>query len=184
VTERAAVTVGALNALPEPDAGAFLSTCCGSTEWVRAMLARRPFASVDALLRAAEDVWWTLAPPDWLEAFARHPRIGERRAAAAQEERARSWAAEEQRGVERADEDVLAALAEANREYERRFGHIYIVCATGKTAPDMLALLRARLGNDAAAELRVAAGEQAKITRLRLLKLLGAPAPSAPASAS
>ena len=138
------------------------------------MLERRPFGDAETLLRAAEEVWWSLGPDDWREAFAHHPRIGERDAAVAQGGRARAWSAGEQRGVADAGAEVRAAIAEGNREYERRFGHIYLVSAAGKSAEELLALLRARLSNDADTELRVAAAEQAKITRLRLLRLLGA----------
>jgi 2-oxo-4-hydroxy-4-carboxy-5-ureidoimidazoline decarboxylase len=166
------MTVPELDAMPAREAAPLFASCCGSGAWVERMLARRPFGSVDALLAAADEVWGALAPDEWLEAFAHHPRIGERQAAAAQGATARGWSAEEQRGATAAADDVKAALAEGNREYERRFGHIYLVCATGKSAPEMLALLRERLTNDPATELRVAAAEQAKITRLRLRKLL------------
>ena len=164
------MTLGRLNALSAADAEAELLACCGSRRWAREMAARRPFADVAALLAAADEVWWALGPDDWHEAFRAHPRIGERKAAPAQGARAASWSAQEQAGA--AGDDVAAALAEGNRAYEERFGHIYIVCATGKTADEMLAILRARLANDAATELRAAAAEQAKITRLRLEKLL------------
>jgi 2-oxo-4-hydroxy-4-carboxy-5-ureidoimidazoline decarboxylase len=113
-----------------------------------------------------------LDPADWREAFSHHPRIGERKSAVPQSERGSAWAAGEQAGVERAHGDVRDALAAANREYERRFGYIYIVFATGKSAEDMLALARQRLSNDPDVELRAAAEEQRKITRLRLDKLL------------
>ena len=171
------MTVAELDALPPSRAAPLLESCCGSDEWVRHMLARRPFGSMDALLHAADDVWWSLGPSDWREAFAHHPRIGERGAAHAQSARAQAWSADEQRGAATSDDALRSALAEGNREYEQRFGYIYIVCATGRSAAEMLALLRERLENDPATELRLAAGEQAKITRLRLLKLLGAPAP-------
>lgn len=162
-----------LNALPAGDAEAELRACCGSTRWAREMAARRPFDSVDGLLGAADEVWWGLDAEDWHEAFRAHPRIGERKAEAVQTARAAAWSAQEQAGVSTED-GVRAALAEGNREYERRFGHIYLVCATGKSAEEMLGILRARLSNDPDAELRVAAAEQAKITRLRLGKLLEA----------
>jgi len=168
-------TIAEVDGMPADRAASLFESCCGSGEWVRRMLARRPFGSAEALLAAADEVWWSLAPADWLEAFAHHPRIGERQAAAAQSATARGWSADEQRGAAAAGDDVKAALAAGNREYERRFGHIYLVCATGKSAPELLALLRQRLTNAPDAELRVAAGEQAKITRLRLRKLLDSP---------
>ena len=137
------------------------------------MLAHRPFGSLMRILDEADEVWWSLAPDDWREAFDHHPRIGEQSAAAPQGAVARAWSADEQRGVTQSSEGTRQALADGNREYERKFGHIYLVCAAGKSAEEMLALLRSRLSNDPATELQVAAGEQAKITRLRLEKLFG-----------
>ena len=137
------------------------------------MLASRPFGSRDRVLSTADEIWRSLDPSDWREAFAHHPRIGETKSEAPQSERGRAWAAGEQAGVEHAGNDVRAALAAVNREYELRFGYIYIVCATGKTAEEMLALAVQRFGNDPDVELRTAAEEQRKITRLRLDKLLG-----------
>ncbi|HEX6746665.1 MAG TPA: 2-oxo-4-hydroxy-4-carboxy-5-ureidoimidazoline decarboxylase [Longimicrobium sp.] len=166
------MTLAELNALPDDEAAAALLTCCGSPRWARGMAARRPFAGMDDVLAAADETWWALDPADWDDAFAAHPRIGERKAAPAQTAQAAAWSAQEQAGAASAGEDVAAALAEGNRAYERRFGRIYIVCATGKTAEEMLSILRARLDNDPRTELRVAAGEQAKITRLRLDKLI------------
>jgi OHCU decarboxylase len=166
------VTLDGLNALPAADAEAELLACCGSRRWARELAARRPFAGAAALLAAADAAWWSLGPEDWHEAFRAHPRIGERKAAPAQGARAAGWSAREQSSATSAGDDVAAALAEGNRAYEQRFGHLYIVCATGKTADEMLAILRARLANDPATELRAAAAEQAEITRLRLEKLL------------
>ncbi|HEX8906245.1 MAG TPA: 2-oxo-4-hydroxy-4-carboxy-5-ureidoimidazoline decarboxylase [Longimicrobiaceae bacterium] len=166
------MTLAELNALPEDEAFAAFLTCCGSTRWAGEMAARRPFRSQADVHDTAGDVWDELGPEDWDEAFAAHPRIGERKAAPAQSAQAAAWSAQEQSGAASAGQDVAAALAEGNREYEERFGRIYIVCATGKTAEEMLAILRARLANDPETELRAAAGEQAKITRLRLEKLL------------
>ncbi|HEX2203297.1 MAG TPA: 2-oxo-4-hydroxy-4-carboxy-5-ureidoimidazoline decarboxylase [Longimicrobium sp.] len=161
-----------LNALPPDDAERELRACCGSREWARRMAGARPFASVDALLARADEVWGGLGEDDWLEAFRSHPRIGERKAEAGQTAREQAWSSGEQAGVRSAAEETQRALSEGNREYEARFGHIYIVCATGKSADEMLALLEARLANDPAAELRIAAEEQRKITRIRLEKLL------------
>ena len=164
-------SVAALDALPPHEAWLLLQSCCGATSWVDAMVSRRPFHTLGVLLREADDVWWSLAPGDWREAFDHHPRIGERSAATEQSAQSQRWSAREQEGMSAAAGDVRQALVEGNREYERRFGHIYLVCATGKSADEMLALLRERLQNDPATELRVAAGEQAKITRLRLEKM-------------
>lgn len=134
------------------------------------MTAARPFASADELAAKADSIWWSLREEDCLEAFRAHPQIGE--SAAAQSEQARSWSAQEQSGVQDAATETKTALATGNQEYEERFGFIFIVCATGKTSDEMLAILHARLQNDPVSELRVAAEEQRKITRLRLEKLL------------
>jgi OHCU decarboxylase len=163
--------VAVFDALPEHEAASLLESCCGSHAWVHGMLARRPFGTLSRVLDAADDVWWSLDGDAWREAFDHHPRIGERFAAATQSGAARAWSADEQRGASGAAADTREALAQGNREYERRFGHIYLVCATGKSAEQMLAILESRLSNDPATELRVAAGEQAKITRLRLEKV-------------
>ena len=151
--------------------GEFLK-CCGSTRWVQAMTSARPFNDLDELLAKADRIWWSLSEEDWLEAFRAHPKIGEKRAAAAQSEQARSWSAQEQSGTEDAAAETRAALAAGNQEYERRFGCIFIVCATEKSSEEMLAILNERLQNDPETELRIATEEQRKITRLRLEKLL------------
>lgn len=165
-----------LNALPPEEAERELRTCCGAREWARRMAASRPFASVDALMERADALWWSLDGADWLEAFRGHPRIGEKKAEAGQTDREKAWSSGEQAGMDRAAEETQRALAEGNRAYEARFGYIYIVCATGKSAEEMRALLEARLANDPETEIRAAAEEQRKITRIRLEKLLAAPA--------
>jgi hydroxyisourate hydrolase len=161
-----------LNAQPARDARAALERCCGSTRWVETMLAGRPFATPESLRRAAEAGFAALGPEDYREAFAHHPEIG----ANLQELRqkfastaALSWA--EQAGASEASEATLQALAAENRRYRERFGFSFIVCATGKSASEMLAILRARFENSAHDELFIAAAEQVKITRLRLQKL-------------
>ncbi|MGH9818140.1 MAG: 2-oxo-4-hydroxy-4-carboxy-5-ureidoimidazoline decarboxylase, partial [Candidatus Acidiferrales bacterium] len=131
---------------------------------------RRPFEDAADLLAAAAVIWNELAPEDWLEAFSKHPQIGEKPQQESARERA--WSEEEQ-AASAASERTHAALAEANTDYQQRFGYIFIVCATGKTAEETLANLRQRLQNDPDTELRVAADEQRKITVLRLKKLLG-----------
>lgn len=161
------------NELPTEAARAALRECCGSGRWAAAVEAQRPFASRSALLECAETVWWGLDPSDWLEAFRSHPRIGERAAEAGQTRREQDWSAREQAGMDAAVPDVRAAMEVRNREYEARFGHIFIVCAAGRSADEMLRTVEQRLGNDPAQELRVAAAEQARITRLRLEALLG-----------
>ena len=136
------------------------------------MTAARPFANVDELSTKADSIWRSLGSEDWLEAFRAHPKIGEKKAAAAQSEEARKWSAQEQSGINAAAAETMAALAEGNRDYEQRFGFIFIVCATGKSSEEMLAILQTRRQNDAGTEIAVAAEEQRKITRLRLEKLL------------
>jgi allantoinase len=160
-----------LNASNEAEARAELLRCCGARVWAERMAALRPFASVEQLLDAADAVWRGLDRSDRLEAFAAHPKIGDLDALRARFASTASWATGEQAGVAGAPESTLLALADGNRDYESRFGYIFIVCATGKTANEMLGLLRGRLGNDPATELEVASGEQAKITRIRLRKL-------------
>ena len=155
-----------LNALAEPDARAALLRCCGSRHWVEQMLAGRPFTDDAAVFAAAERCWWALGPNDCLEAFAAHPRIGERAGDA--------WSRAEQSGMAATDVEMRRAFTDGNRAYEERFGHVFLVCATGRSADDLADELRRRLGNDPASELRIAAGEQAKITRLRLEKLVTA----------
>lgn len=166
------MTLAELNALPEDQARSALTRCCGASRWVDAMLGRRPYAGKSAVLAAAETAWAAAGEADRLEAFAHHPRIGGRDALRARFAATRDWSRGEQSGAAAADEVTLAALAEGNAAYEKKFGMIFIVCATGKSAAEVLALLKARLAHDRAAEFVVAAGEQAKITRLRLEKLL------------
>jgi len=161
-----------LNAAPRAEARAEFLRCCGSARWAEAMVSGRPYADAPALLAAAEGAWSATGPEDWLEAFRHHPRIGDRAGLEARFAGTRAWSAGEQGGVATADTRVLDALHEGNRAYETRFGHVFLVCATGKSAAEMLDLLRRRLHNAPADELRVAAAEQAKITRLRLEKLL------------
>lgn len=152
-----------LNSLPSAEAEAALLACCGSRVWARRMAAGRPFRDRADLVKMSDGIWWSLAPEDWLEAFEAHPRIGEKGG---------RWSTQEQSGTRGARPEVLAELVEANRRYESRFGHIFIVCATGKSAGEMLILLQERIANDPATELRTAADEQRKITHLRLEKLL------------
>jgi allantoicase len=140
-----------------------LRKVCASSRWVEAMMAGRPFATWDALIDTATRIWLSLDPADWLEAFAAHPRIGEKKA---------GWSSQEQSGTRSAPEATMAALAEGNRAYDEKFGFVYLVCATGRGADEMLANLRERLSHDRDTELRIAAEEHAKITALRLEKLV------------
>jgi len=160
------------NRLSPKDAADAVRPCCGSTAWARGVAARRPLPDEDSLLATSDEIWRSLAVSDWIEAFSTHPRIGERSTAQSAHARAAAWSAQEQRDVGATDDMVKAALAEGNREYEQRFGRIFIVCATGKPAAEILEILQGRLQNDDATELREAAEEQRKITQLRLKKWL------------
>jgi len=162
----------ALNRLTAAAARHKLLACCGSERWAQAMLNLRPFADEADLAAVARRVWEGLAPADWLEAFSHHPRIGGKDALRAKFAATRGWAQGEQAGAAAASEDVLDALARGNAEYEKKFGYIFIVCATGKSAAEMLSILESRLPNEPHKELKIAAAEQAKITEIRLRKLL------------
>jgi len=168
-TRELAAGVTALNALAGGEAANAFRRCCGSTKWSAAMTVARPFEDLDAMLRIGERTWWSLGVDDHLEAFAAHPRIGEQHVPASGDAK---WSQGEQQGTAAAATQTLAELTEANRTYEAQLGFIYIVCASGRSADEMLADLRARLANTREVELRTAAEEQAKITRLRLIKLV------------
>jgi OHCU decarboxylase len=161
-----------LNELPADEAESRFLDCCGSRKWARAMTDARPFDDTGSLLLEAERIWHGLEAGEWLEAFAAHPKIGAKKAAPAQAERSAEWSKGEQAGMDATTDTVREDLAEANRAYEERHGHIYIVCATGRSAGEMLDICRQRLGNTAEIELSIAAEEQRKITGIRLRKLL------------
>ena len=165
------LTLSELNALPTSEAERELLTCCGSGAWAREVAAGRPYVGVEVLLSTSDWVWSRLMPDDWREAFAKHPRIGERAPATATGTE-RRWSDREQSRAQEGDAAVLAELATANAEYEDRFGHVFLICATGKSADEILANARLRLNNHAERELHVAAEEQRRITHLRLRKLL------------
>ncbi|HKV89457.1 MAG TPA: 2-oxo-4-hydroxy-4-carboxy-5-ureidoimidazoline decarboxylase [Candidatus Dormibacteraeota bacterium] len=156
------------NGLPREEAEGALLACFANHEWSARMAAGRPYRDVDQVLAAAEQAWTGLKPGDWLRAFAAHPRIGERGGhAPASSDR-------EQAAVTQASAATRAALAAENREYEERFGHVFLISASGRGADEILHALRQRMKNDPFRELEVAAAEQRKITRLRLLALLNA----------
>jgi OHCU decarboxylase len=146
-------------------------SCCGARRWASAMVAMRPIGSVAELSEAADRVWSTMTEADWMEAFACHPRIGERKATHATA-KSTAWSRQEQSVATSAAEKVMAEIAEANKLYEGRYGFTYIVCATGKTAEEMLAILKRRLNSDRATELLEAAEQQRQITQIRLGKWL------------
>ena len=156
---------------PEAAESEFLK-CCGSTKWAQKMSRHLPFRGERDLLETAEQVWWSLAPEDWLEAFRSHPKIGEQKAATQASTTSLSWSRREQVGVANASAGTRELLAELNRRYEEKFGFIYIVCATGKSSEELLSILQERLANESETELKIAAEEQALITQLRLHKLI------------
>ncbi len=164
------LSLSAFNELPRPKAVEELMRCCGCARWAETMADARPFASLEALHEAADETWRNLAFSEWLEAFSHHPRIGEEGLRAKFASTA-GWAEQEQKGVQGASDETLKALVQGNREYEEKFGHLFLICATGKSADEMLGALRKRLGNAPEREMRLAADEQAKITRLRLERL-------------
>ncbi len=159
------------NRAEDSEALSAMIACCGAKRWAEAMVALRPMASVVELSLAADRVWSTMEEADWMEAFACHPRIGERKTAHASA-KSQAWSRQEQSSSEDAEEAVLAELAAGNEVYEEQFGFTYIVCATGKSAEEMLSILNRRLGSERAAELREAAEQQRQITQIRLGKWL------------
>lgn len=164
-----------LSALNELDVAArreVLRNCCGSSVWIEKMLALFPMGSAEELFAAAVEVWRICEEKDWREAFGHHPKIGDMESLKRKFAATADWAGAEQAGTIGAGIGVLEGLAEGNRRYEEKFGYIFIVCATGKSAMEMLGLLRERLGNEPEKEVLIAMGEQEKITRLRLEKLL------------
>jgi 2-oxo-4-hydroxy-4-carboxy-5-ureidoimidazoline decarboxylase len=152
------------------EARELLRLCCGASAWIEQMLALRPYADREEVLNAARDIWFALSPDQWREAFAHHPRIGDVDSLRRKFPSSAPLSEREQAGVNAAPPAVLRALLDGNRVYEARFGHIFVVCASGKTADEMLAMLNARLTNDQAVETRIAAEEHARICELRLLQ--------------
>jgi 2-oxo-4-hydroxy-4-carboxy-5-ureidoimidazoline decarboxylase len=160
------------NSLDSAAAAREVLPCCGSQAWAAALASRRPLPDEASLIKTSTEVWLALPEQDWREAFDSHPRIGQRDAQTHATEESLRWSAQEQRAALSEDETARLALEEANRRYEQKFGQIFIVCATGKTSAEMLAILAGRMKNDAAAELREAAEQQRQITQLRLHRWL------------
>lgn len=158
------MTLDQLNAAPPEMARQALQDCCGSAAWVDRMIESRPYQDLPSLQQCGEKLWWSLKESDWLEAFASHPKIGEKSAA--------KWSAAEQSGMSDATKTTAALIASMNEDYERKFGWIFIVYATGKSASEMQRILQGRLQNSRESELPIAAAEQVKITNLRLEKLV------------
>jgi 2-oxo-4-hydroxy-4-carboxy-5-ureidoimidazoline decarboxylase len=166
------MTLHEFNILSKQQLIAELIKCCGSSSWVNRMLPFIPTDDMIELLEDAEEQWWQCSEADWKEAFAHHPKIGDIDSLKKKFASTAAWASGEQSGVNAAGDEIIKALAEGNRLYEEKFGYIFIVCATGKTAKEMLELLQERIKNDPGEEIKIAAEEQNKITKLRIEKLL------------
>jgi 2-oxo-4-hydroxy-4-carboxy-5-ureidoimidazoline decarboxylase len=166
------MTLESLNSLTISDANEQFETCCGAANWVEKMNQNRPFQNKDDLYQKAESIWYSLSSKDWLEAFTHHPKIGNIDSLRKKFHNTKSISEDEQSGINDAAESTLKDLAESNQLYQDKFGFIFIICATGKSAGEMLALIKIRLNNNANAEMLNAAKEQNKITQLRLEKLL------------
>jgi 2-oxo-4-hydroxy-4-carboxy-5-ureidoimidazoline decarboxylase len=165
--------VGGLNGLPDDEARVRLRSCCAADAWVEHMMAGRPYRSEAALLATSDRATAELDADGLAQALAGHPRIGDTTPAHGGDGRSAAWSKGEQAGVAAAGADLLGELAGANAAYEQRFGHVYLVCASGRSAAELLAVCQARLDNDPDTERGVVLGELAKINRLRLSKLLG-----------
>jgi len=166
------MTFDEINALTQQRAVRCFLTCCGSKRWAKTMADRRPFESVERLYTTANEVWFSSSEKDWKEAFSAHPKIGDMKSLRKKFQNTSELASKEQSRVLDASEKTLRLLTKGNRLYESKFGYIFIVCATGKSAEEMLEMLNKRLNHYQDMEITIAAEEQAKITRLRLEKLL------------
>ena len=160
------------NALPSEEAAAEILSCCGSRAWAAKLATRRPFADQQSLFEAADECWQNLPEADWLEAFRSHPRIGEQHAQKKTTAVSAAWSRSEQSQMKDADAAILLRMREGHREYEERFGRIFIVCASGKQPAEILHILEGRLANDPAQELLESAAQQQQIMQLRLRKWL------------
>jgi 2-oxo-4-hydroxy-4-carboxy-5-ureidoimidazoline decarboxylase len=167
------MTLHDLNILGKEELKAALFKCCGSTAWVNRMIQFFPADDLVELLEDAEEQWYQCMEADWKEAFAHHPEIGDVESLKKKFVSTAQWAAGEQGGAVTASKETLEALAAGNKLYKEKFGYIFIVCATGKTAEEMLSILETRLPNSPEEEIKIAMDEQNKITKLRVEKLLG-----------
>jgi 2-oxo-4-hydroxy-4-carboxy-5-ureidoimidazoline decarboxylase len=166
------MTLHEFNTLSEAQLREELYKCCGSHAWVDRMIPLVPAEDLVELLEDAEEQWWQCSEKDWREAFSQHPRIGESASLQEKFRQTAAWAATEQAGMKAANRETLKSFEEANQQYEEKFGYTFIVCATGKSPDEMLGMLQVRLHHDPVDELRVAADEQSKITKLRIEKLI------------
>ena len=165
------MTIADFDHLKTEEKKKLLFNCCGSNAWVKRMMEIFPVNDLVDLLEYAEEKWYDCNPADWLEAFMHHPKIGDTQSIHTTVSPSNDYAAHEQEGIESATKGILTALEKANEDYLENFGYIFIVFATGKSADEMLDILNSRIDNDPREELNIAAGEQNKITRLRLEKL-------------
>lgn len=165
------MTLEEFNTLPDEKMFPELERCCGSKDWIVRMIKLRPFDSFPSICNNADDIWRSLSRDDWKEAFTHHPKIGDVDQMRKKFASTSTWAAGEQQGVDNASEETLRQLADGNVKYEKKFGYIFIVFATGKSAREMLSILDSRLNNSVEQEIHIAAEEQRKITRIRLEKL-------------
>lgn len=166
------MTLDELNQLDPPSLRIAMERCCGSSTWIDLMTAELPFTNKESLFLQAETNWKKCSIIDWKEAFTHHPKIGDLKSLQEKFASTSRWASGEQSAVNGADQETLIQLQSGNIQYENKFGYIFIVCATGKSAAEMLALLEKRLPNDPVTEIKIAMEEQMKITRLRLEKSL------------
>jgi 2-oxo-4-hydroxy-4-carboxy-5-ureidoimidazoline decarboxylase len=164
------------HALPQNEAAAEILSCCGSRAWAAQLAAMRPFVDEQSLFSGADLCWQHLPEADWLEAFRSHPRIGEQHAQNKTTAASAAWSRAEQSRMNEADAAILLRMREGHRQYEERFGRIFIVCASGKQPAEMLRILEHRLRNDPGQELLESAAQQQQIMQLRLRKWLGEPA--------
>ena len=148
------------------------SKCCGSEKWQKSMLSSLPFDSKEEMISRSEKIWYSLDKKDWLESFSHHPKIGDLKSLKEKYSETKNFAENEQSAAKEASMETLTELAKYNEDYEKKFGYIFIVCATGKSADEMLSIIKNRIQNDPETEIKIAMEEQNKITKLRLEKLL------------
>ncbi len=161
----------AINSLEKKESINGFKKCCGSTKWATSMTVARPFESINSLYQKADQIWFNLNNEDWMEAFSHHPRIGANIETLREKfKNTAQWSNDEQKGIQSATDETLLALQKGNLEYEKKFGHIFLICASGKSAKEMLDSLLERMKNDIKSELKIAITEQSKITKLRLEK--------------
>lgn len=165
------MTIAEFDNLKDEKKKELLTQCCGSSAWVNKMLDCFPVEDLVDLEENAEEKWYECSEKDWREAFEHHPKIGDVNSLKAKFSNTKSWAEGEQSGVQNTSDEVLKELAEYNERYQKKFGYIFIVCATGKSAEEMLGLLKQRINNNPDTEIKIAAEEQNKITKIRLEKL-------------